>query len=30
VREQRNGHWRLVFSLMLPGVKELIGVRGAA
>jgi hypothetical protein len=30
VRGQRDGHWRVVFSLMLPGVKELIGVRGAA
>ena len=30
VREQRNGHWRVVFSLMSTGIKELIGVRGAA
>ena len=30
VREQRNGHWRIVFSLMPSGIKELTGVRGAA
>ncbi|GDX74465.1 hypothetical protein LBMAG40_11220 [Cyanobium sp.] len=30
VRGQRDGRRRVVFSLMLPGVKELIGVRGAA
>jgi len=30
VREQRNGHWRVVFSLMSTGIKDLIGVRGAA
>jgi hypothetical protein len=30
VREQCNGHWRMVFGLMLPGIKEQIGVRGAA
>jgi adenylate cyclase len=30
VREQRNGHWRVVFSLILPGIKEQIGMRGAA
>ena len=30
VREQCNGHWRIVFSLMPSGIKELIGVRGAA
>jgi hypothetical protein len=30
VRGQRDGHWRVVFSLMSTGIKELIGVRGAA
>jgi hypothetical protein len=30
VREQRDGHRRVVFSLMSTGIKELIGVRGAA
>jgi hypothetical protein len=30
VREQCNGHWRVVFSLMSTGIKGLIGVRGAA
>ena len=30
VREQRNGNWRVVFSLMSTGIKGLIGVRGAA
>ena len=30
VREQRNGHWRIVFGLILPGIKEQIGMRGAA
>ena len=30
VREQCNGHWRMVFGLMPSGIKELIGVRGAA
>jgi hypothetical protein len=30
VRGQRNGNWRVVFGLMLPGIKEQIGVRGAA
>jgi hypothetical protein len=30
VREQRNGHWRVVFSLISTGIKELIDVRGAA
>ncbi len=30
VREQRNGHWHMVFGLMLPGIMEQIGMRGAA
>jgi hypothetical protein len=30
VREQRNGHWYMVFGLMLPGIMEQIGMRGAA
>jgi hypothetical protein len=30
VREQLSGHWRMVFSLMPSGIKELIDVRGAA
>ena len=30
VREQRNGHWRVVFSLISTGIKEQIGVGGAA
>ena len=30
VRGQLSGHWRMVFSLMPSGIKELIGVRGAA
>ena len=30
VREQLSGHWRMVFSLMPSGIKEQIGMRGAA
>jgi hypothetical protein len=30
VREQRNGHWRVVFSLMPAGIKESIGLLAAA
>jgi adenylate cyclase len=30
VRGQRDGHWCVVFSLMSTGIKDLIGVRGAA
>jgi adenylate cyclase len=29
VREQCNGHWRVVFGLMSTGIKELIGSLGA-
>jgi adenylate cyclase len=30
VREQRDGHWCVVFSLILPRIMEQIGMRGAA